>query len=267
MKNTRTLISGLALVVGLAAGAVAADSIVLPTTPVADTPTPAQRGNTGWYFKGFLGNTNYSADAFSRDAGNLPGLQTFNLSQTFDSSGFAGIGIGYRATKWLRLDVTGEYRGKATLNGLFYTYYPLTSVLGTFEYTASLKSQVWLANVYGDIGHWHGFTPYVGGGIGFAQNTMGDFSDLGVNTVVAAPGYVASASAKSESNFAWALHAGVAYDVTPDFTVDFAYRFLNLGQAQSGLVQDSTGNSHPSFHFDDLRSNDLMLGFRCKFGR
>ena len=255
------MISGLALFFGLAAGAVAADSVVLPTAPVANAPTPAQRGSTGWYFKGFLGNTNYVADAISRYSSYFPDAPTVNLSQTFDSSGFAGIGIGCRATEWLRFDVTGEYRGKATLNGLFQTYTSLHT-LGDLEYTASLKSQVWLANVYGDIGHWHGFTPYVGGGIGFAQNTIEDFSEFDVLA-----NFIASASAKYESNFAWALHAGVAYDVTPDFTVDFAYRFLNLGQAQSGLVQDSNGTITPSFHFDNLRSNDLMLGFRCKFGR
>ena len=33
----------------------------------------------------------------------------------------------------------------------------------------------------------------------------------------------------SQLNFAWALHAGLAYNVTKNFSVEFAYRYLNYG--------------------------------------
>jgi opacity protein-like surface antigen len=41
---------------------------------------------------------------------------------------------------------------------------------GTNEYTADTQSWVGLFNGYIDLGTWHCITPYVGGGIGFAQN-------------------------------------------------------------------------------------------------
>ena len=40
---------------------------------------------------------------------------------------------------------------------------------------------------------------------------------------------------QSKWNFAWALHAGLAYKVTPTISrSSFAYRYLNLGNAQTG---------------------------------
>ncbi len=34
-------------------------------------------------------------------------------------------------------------------------------------------------------------------------------------------------------NFAWAAHAGLAYKVSPGFTVELAYSYMDLGDAQS----------------------------------
>ena len=42
----------------------------------------------------------------------------------------------------------------------------------------------------------------------------------------------------SKWNFAWALHAGLAYKVTPNFTVELAYRYLDLGDGMTGDLRD-----------------------------
>ena len=39
---------------------------------------------------------------------------------------------------------------------------------------------------------------------------------------------------QSKWNFAWALYAGLAYQVTPSFTVELAYRYVNLGWRSTG---------------------------------
>jgi opacity protein-like surface antigen len=67
---------------------------------------------------------------------------------------------------------------------------------------------------------------------------------------------------------AWALHAGVAYDVTHNFKVEFAYRYLNLGDAKTGTLHryDETGCDCLAVKFKDLDSHDFKLGMRWLLG-
>ena len=74
---------------------------------------------------------------------------------------------------------------------------------------------------------WKGITPYVGGGVGYAKNWVGDYQDINVPNKG-----VAFGKTTDEGGLAWALHAGLAYDVTPNFTIELAYRYLNLGDAR-----------------------------------
>ena len=78
---------------------------------------------------------------------------------------------------------------------------------------------------------------------------------------------VAYATDNTDTNFAWAVYGGLAYDVTPNFTVDLSYRYLDMGDAKSGRVRafdNSTTNS--GFFIDDITSQDVMLGVHYKFG-
>ena len=65
-------------------------------------------------------------------------------------------------------------------------------------------------------------------------------------------------------NFAWALHAGVAYRVTPNFTVELAYRYLNMGDGLTGDLKtfDGTNNVYNPMTFKNITSHDLKLGVR-----
>ena len=62
-----------------------------------------------------------------------------------------------------------------------------------------------------------------------------------------------------------AVYAGLAYQVTPSFTVELAYRYLNLGGATTGPTNSFDGvtvvNGTP-FQFKDLTSQDIKLGVR-----
>ena len=42
-------------------------------------------------------------------------------------------------------------------------------------------------------------------------------------------------------NFAWALHAGVAYKVTPNLTVELAYRYVDMGNGLTGDLRTFDG--------------------------
>lgn len=80
------------------------------------------------------------------------------------------------------------------------------------------------------LGTWHCVTPYVGGGVGFASIDVIGLKDVNVPNLG-----VAFAKDHTETNFAWALYAGLAYDVTPGVTIDLSYRYLDLGDAESPL--------------------------------
>ena len=71
-------------------------------------------------------------------------------------------------------------------------------------------------------------------------------------------------SRRSKWNFAWALHAGVAYRVTPNFTVELAYRYLDMGNGLTGdtprLRRQPTTNNPMTFK--NITSHDLKLGVR-----
>ena len=65
-------------------------------------------------------------------------------------------------------------------------------------------------------------------------------------------------------NFAWALHAGLAYNVTQNFSVEFAYRYLNYGSVSDQI--DCYGGCNPdTYKLQNLTSQDFMLGMRWRF--
>ena len=133
---------------------------------------------------------------------------------------------------------------------------------GTNEFTADIESWVGLANAYIDLGTWRGLTPYVGGGVGFAIGL-----GAGLEGRQRSANGVAYGDDHTETNFAWALYAGVSYDVTPQFTMDLGYRYLDMGDARSGdghAYDDGCRGTTRALSFDDLTSHDLMLQARYR---
>jgi opacity protein-like surface antigen len=255
---------GTAFVLGLGGNAVADEDISsygggLKGGYDVPPPPPSDRGI---YFKAYVGQAN-------TDVGNIwtPGYETNSFSvfhKDIKSNALYGLGIGYKRNHWLRFDLTGEYRGDTTFFGQ--DAYPggVGFGAGANEYTADVSTWLGLGNAYWDIITWCGFTPYVGAGIGFATISVDGLKDI--NPVQGAAYYGADST---KTNFAWALHAGLAYDVSPQFAIDLAYRYANLGSAQSGIVSDATGANSPyaKLAIRDITSNDVMLGVRYKLQR
>ncbi len=257
MVGTRLGISTLAAIAALAAGAARAADYPQPQPPpqqpiIIQQPQVIEQSTDGWYLRGNIGvgiNGSYKLDYLPNAANVNNGFvfQHNSISDTF----FIGGGVGYEWNNWLRFDVTGEYRAKSRVYA-FGSYPP--SGLDTYE--GHLKSWVFLANGYVDLGTWNCFTPFVGAGIGAARNTLADFTDINPPT-----GAFGIGRNPSEWNFAWALHAGVAYNVTKTFKVELAYRYLNYGSITDTI--DCVGGCKPdSYKFKDLFSHDIMLGLR-----
>jgi opacity protein-like surface antigen len=256
MVGARFRISALATLFLLAASAAQAADYTPPPPPPPPvyTPPPLQECCSNWYLRGDVGigiNGKYTLDYEQNP------LNSSNFAFThsdIDDSVFLGGGVGYYFNNWLRFDVTGEYRSKARV----YAYGSYTSGGGTFldTYQGNLSSWVFLANAYVDLGTWYCLTPFVGVGVGGAYNTLSDFTDIGVPT-----GGNGVGRNPSEWHGAYALYAGLAYNVSKNFKIELAYRYLNYGSITDTV--DCVGGCNPdSYKFDKLHSNDIMLSLR-----
>ncbi|MBV9557252.1 MAG: porin family protein [Pseudolabrys sp.] len=211
---------------------------------------------SGWYLRGDIGFSNQSVKSLDNSFFAQTPFQAVGYG--FDSAPIFGLGVGYYFNDWLRFDLTGEYRSRANFHGSE-IYHPPGSPAYTDEYTGSKSEWLFLANAYVDLGTWYSVTPFVGVGVGFSRNTIHNFTDM--NTVFST---VAYANDTSKWNFAWALHAGLAYKVTKNFTVELAYRFVSLGDAITGDIYDylGTNNVNNPTTFKHLTSHDIRLGLR-----
>jgi len=230
-------------------------------------PAPVQEFS-GWYLRGNLGMTNQQVKslslvplpaAFAGDTITTPFL-------SFDSSPLFGFGVGYQLDKWLRFDGTAEYRSSAHFHGQQVDQF-VGGILPD-DYTASKKEWLFLANAYVDLGTWWYVTPFVGAGIGASRNTISNFMDFGASGDGGIRLSTTYFDDYSKWNFAWALYAGLSYQVTPAFNVELTYRYVNLGSAQTGTPHAFDGTVIPTspFVFHDITSNDLMFGMRWMLG-
>lgn len=259
MKHISSImLASIALVIGNTAGVLAAD--LGPEVYKPEVEASYSGCCEGFYFKGFTGMTNQRVDDISSEI--IANGDFRIVNKDFESSPLFGVGVGYEWNEWLRFDVTGEYRGNATFHGTDFYAAGFNFPAGANQYTAVKEEWLVLANAYFDIGTWCGITPYVGGGIGWA-----DIEIKGLQDVNTPQGALFVADDHSEGNFAWALYAGLSYDVTDRFSLDLAYRYTDLGDASSGTLHAYDGSSSiDGIDFDDVTSHDLMFGARWKFG-
>jgi opacity protein-like surface antigen len=234
-----------------------------PPPPPIYIPPPPIEEFSGWYLRGDIGFSNQSVGSlFNANYGGYDSVQ--NVNKSFDAAPLFGIGVGYYFNNWLRFDVTGEYRGNANFHGLDIGH--LGAASSPDRYTASKSELTFLFNGYVDIGTWNNLTPFVGAGVGMSRNTISNFGDVSICTIPGCTTSDASAATASKWNFAWALYAGLGYKVTKNVTIEFSYRYIDLGDAETGTLIGYDGTlcscSPNPMQFKHLTSNDFRLGVR-----
>ena len=225
---------------------------------------------SGWYIRGDGGvginNLRSSTSDF------LPGFVVPSFQYDYaklGDSGLIGIGVGYQFNNWFRADLTGEYRGSANYHAVA-SYDGIAAgvncgqVLGGSPrcsdiYNGTVSSTVFMANGYVDLGTWAGLTPYIGAGVGFANNKSGMFTDTALG--LSGGGFSTGAS---KTNFAWAGMAGLSYAVSQNLKLEMGYRYLNLGSVNSGaIICQPVGIACPQeVQKFKLASHDLRIGMR-----
>ena len=184
-------------------------------------------------------------------------------SQSVGNSAIIGFGAGYQFNQWLRFDATGEYRSNSNYHviesAIFNCFGVTTRCYDNDQ--GSVSSAVFLANGSVDIGAWWGVTPFVGAGVGGADNFFQAITDTGET------GGFGFGSGAQLLSLAWAAMAGLDFSITPNMKLEFSYRYLNLGTPISGpyrLPEYARLRSMRCRSFD-LTSNDIRIGVRYMF--
>jgi opacity protein-like surface antigen len=238
----------------------------------------ASRPFDGYYLRADISAARPDFSGFSQ--GDLTQNGGYFESESTGTQPVFALGIGRKLSQYLRIDLTGEYRSASHLNA----YDNLTAqIISTGDilqantrYAGLLSSTVGLANAYVDLGTWRGFTPYIGGGIGFARNeisdlhtsTVGSLTDAGTRAVITQ--YTSStASDNSQWNFAWALMAGASVAINDRLILDVGYRYIDLGSgssASSGALICNCGTIGQPLKIHDLTANEFRVGIRLPLG-
>jgi len=152
------------------------------------------------------------------------------------NTGYALSGVaGYEFGNGLRVEGEANYRqasmDKVSVSGL----------------SANISSDVWsvgmMANAYYDIKNSSSITPYIGGGIGFANVNVGDGTINGIKVW----------SKADDTVFAYQIAVGAGIDISKELTFDMGYKYF--------------GTQDPKFELAkaDYSSHNFMLGLRYRF--
>lgn len=231
-----------------------ARAVDLPPAPTLPAVASGSEPFSGWYLRGDIGagfETKPDIGPAVVPLGPGASLSTFAASAfgaALSTSGTIDAGVGYVFTPWARMDGTLEYQFGGRLQSDFAI--PGLGPLGVADpfrsadrLRADLSSIVAMMNGYVDLGSYWGATPFVGAGIGIADNALSGVSDHGFAFTGAGPahpvgGYFSNAS---RTQFAWALMAGLDYDIAPNFKLELSYRYLNLGSIAIDGVHCASG--------------------------
>ena len=244
---------------------------VTNATGAWDQAAATAAGSTGTY--------DPATNTYTAGAGDPAGFNPANFySQTYnylgdgvtdtkmESGWFGGIGMGCgMGSRGLRGEVMLNHIGFRKIDGtpLIYNATPQLGVIVPPTIDDPLHTKVSsttaMFNGYYDIGNFGGFSPYLGAGVGVAYNRMDEVYFTG-NTAL-----TNRIQGDSRIALAWSLMAGVGYQVTDRAVIDFGYRYMNYGKAQSGQV-DNAGFINPRVYVEDMSAHEFKVGLRYHFG-
>ena len=225
-KNTRYLVMG---IIGLGGTA--------PASSFADTLGPYVSG---------MGGVNWVAEQ-DLNQNDLDFVEMeFNHPL---HSGFAtGLALGWRSPVGLRPEVELSYRRNTLTQFNHRVYEGGGSIDGKGEQEAtSLMANLWydVTNLPAPLSR---FTPYVGGGLGYAVLTITGLEAGGVEF----------GDTHRDTVSAWQLGTGVAYELSEHWSMSLDYRYFKTGEAHFGNIQGLPQGDVKT----EYNAQSLMLGLR-----
>jgi len=168
-------------------------------------------------------------------------------NNTEDPTAAAGWLVGYRFGD-LPLRLEGEVSHRFRMD--FDTRDDAGNVTG-FE--NNLSTTVALINAAWEVRTDSSWTPFVGGSIGWARNQSDvERIDLGTG--------VASTTQSATNSLALGVMAGVDYELSRHWGTELAYRYLNMGEVETGRL-----SGEEEIKADSYVSHDLMWSLLYRF--
>jgi len=224
--------------------ALVAQAQSLPVIEPEPLPEPPEEIGA-WYLRGDIAYVvNEDSNVYYNEAASR---ETFGYADV-DNTARVGVGIGRRFGDWFRTDLTLDYMAESRLSGG--TIGPCGPATCATVERADVSAASLMLNGYANFGYFAGFSPYLGAGVGLSylnwdyRGTLGNYSNEDVR-------------------FAYALMAGLSYDVNSNWTVDAGYRFLNVPE---GNIVDDNAVLDGDIRFENLMSHEVRLGVRYTFG-
>ena len=176
---------------------------------------------------------------------------------SIDNTWFGEVGIGCGSgPRGLRGEVMLGYHGKRDISG---EPGPWLVPAGIDPLHTAVSTTTLMFNGYYDLGRWDRVVPYVGVGVGVARNSTDEV--FFTNN----PALINRIQGEDRWSLAWALMAGVGWQLSERAVLDVGYRYLDMGKAQSGII-DSAGFINPRVRIDDLSAHEIKIGLRFGFG-
>ena len=223
-RNKLLMGCGMAILVG-AGQAISAD---LP-------PPPEPDGGSCLYLRIDGGYSFHDKPNISKSVPYAPwGGNTNATGEELDDTYFIEGGLGCHIWENFRIDGILGYRAGADMDEAF----------GGLD--GDISTFYGFINAYYDIITWGRVTPYVGGGIGFANHRINNIS------------LPATVSEGDSTDFAWNLQGGIEVAVTETVSLDVGYRYTDWGDAESGFDPDQ-------LNVDGISSHDIRVGLRWSF--
>lgn len=192
------------------------------------------------------------------------GVSDTSLENTWFGEGGFGCGSGSHGVRAeLMLGYHGDRKlegkpGNYTITNNYPVPVPQPPVVDD-PLHSSVKTYTMMANVYKDLGRYGNVTPYIGAGVGIAYNMMSETYFTGTTTL---PNKIAG---DNDIALAWALMAGIGYQISDRAILDVGYRYLDMGKISSQR-HDNAGNINPRVSVDDLAAHEFKVGLRYHFG-
>lgn len=265
MRRLSALLALSTAAVALSASAgIAAD---LYGASVKDAPYYAEpESRAGWYFRLDGGYSAY-------DDPNIVVENLYELYDTeIDSTGSIGGGVGLYLKDGFRADITYDHRFESDVQGKGRLLPSNHNASGTF----GLESDLFLANLYYDFNPGGKWNPYVGVGLGFVQHSttggviedgcvcVGTIDPYDKTSVAAAvmAGVTVDLFGRKEAVYGGSIKDAPVYTSAPSkLMADIGYRFLYLGEAETGATHGGTGGyTDPTV--DLLHAHEIRFGLR-----
>ena len=193
----------------------------------------------------------------SNDGAGSGGAVIFDSAADYDNGVGVLAALGYELTENWNAELEFSYRNndidQIDPDGLGFSGIPSGSITGDTTVLAIM------ANVIYDLDFGSPFTPYIGGGIGFADV---DHDIAGSNTLGAPTAPLSIAYGPSTRSFAYQGIAGIAYELAEGLKLDLSYRFFStLKDNFSGTI-----NGAPADIDVGYTNHSLFAGLRWDFG-